>query len=572
MDPLGELGSRPRLFGALRASWSARESGWLRADLLAGVVVGVVALPLSMALAIASGAPPEAGIATAIVAGSLIALLGGSRFQVSGPTAAFVVILAPIATAHGLGGLAVATLLAGSILIGLALLRVGSWIQFVPYPVTMGFTAGIAIVIATLQIESFLHLPLEVAADAHFHERLAAIVRALPELRLADTAVGLFTLALLAFWPRTGSHVPAALVALLAAGLGAYLLSLRVDGFEVATLSSRFGTPEHPSGIPRALPHFRLDWIASAGSFPSFGLVRELLPSAFVIALLAAIESLLSAVVADGATGTQHEPDSELLALGIGNLVAPLFGGIAATGALARTATNIRSGARSPLAAVFHALFVAGAVLLLAPVLGALPLSALAALLLMVAWNMSEARHVVRVVREAPRSDALVLLTCLTLTVVFDMTIAIGVGLVLAAVLFMRRMAEISSVRLIAETHAEEHVGLPPGVLVYEIAGPLFFGAAHKAMTALRRMSPEVDVLVIDLSQVPSIDATGLFNLRSAIDRLASRGVRVILAGVRGHTLAAIRRAGASEWPGVAEVCDTTSRALEAARALASTR
>ena len=558
---------RQRLGGALRAAWRERQAGWLRADLLAGCVVGIVAVPLSMALAIASGAPPEAGLYTAVVAGGLVALLGGSRHQVSGPTAAFVVILAPIAAAHGLGGLALATILAGLILIGLALLRLGQLIQFVPYPVTMGFTAGIAVVIATLQIEGFLHLEVDdLGSEAHFPERVLALARALPTLRWGDAGIGALTLLVLGLWPRTKSRVPAALVALVLAGVTAFALEA-LGGVEVATLASRFGTAEHPAGIPRTLPALRLPWTATPDGELSFGLVRALMPSAVAIALLAAIESLLSAVVADGATGTQHDPDNELLALGLGNIVSPFFGGLPATGALARTATNIRSGARSPVAAVFHALFVLGAILVLAPLLGRLPMSSLAALLLMVAWNMSEARHVLKALRQAPRNDALVLLTCFGLTVVFDMTVAVAVGLLLAAVLFMRRMVELTNVRLITDAHPEEHLHLPPGVQVYEIAGPLFFGAAHKATSALRRMSPDVTALVIDLAQVPTIDATGLFNLRSAIDRLKSRDVRVLLGGVRGETRKAIERAPfAADVPAFATVREAIVAATDTAR------
>lgn len=557
-----------RLCAALRAALRRRAPGWLRADLLAGAVVGVVALPLSMALAIASGAPPEAGLYTAIVAGGIVALLGGSRFQVTGPTAAFVVILAPISATHGLGGLALASLLAGAILIGLGLLRLGRVIQFVPYPVTMGFTAGIAIVIGVLQIEGFLRLEVELAPTVHFPERLGAILRALPTARLPDAGIGLLTLGILGFWPRTRSRIPGPLVALVAGALAAWLLSRFVAGFEVATLASRFGSAENPAGIPRTLPQFTLPWVQAGGL--SFDLVRTLLPSAIVIAMLAAIESLLSAVVADGLTGTEHDPDGELLALGVGNLVAPFFGGIPATGALARTATNIRSGAQTPLAAAFHAVFVLGAVLLLAPLLGHLPMSALAALLMMVAWNMSEARHVARVLREAPRSDAVVLVTCLGLTVAFDMVLAVGVGLALATFLFMRRMVSLTSVRLIGGGHPEEHGHLPPGVLVYEIAGPLFFGAAHKATSALLRISTDVHLLVIDLGQVPTIDATGLFNLRSAIDRLESRGVQVLLGGATSSTLAAIQRAGFDRGPAGSRMRPSVAAAIGAAGGAAS--
>ena len=529
---------------ALREAWRDRRPGWLRSDLLAGLVVGIVAVPLSMALAIASGAPPQAGLNTAIVAGGLVALLGGSRHQVSGPTAAFVVILVPIGARFGLGGLAIATMLAGLLLIGLALLRFGRLIQFVPYPVTMGFTAGIAVVIATLQIPGLLALTLApLPPDAHYPERAAALWRALPSIAWGDALVGSLTLALLLWWPRTKSRVPGALVGLLACMSLAWVLARVVPGFEIETVRSRFGTAAHPAGIPQVLPHLVAPWKDLAGAELTFGLVRQLFPSAVAIALLAALESLLSAVVADGATGTQHDPDAELLALGIGNLVVPLFGGLAATGALARTATNIRSGAHSPFAALFHALFVLAAVLLLAPLLGHLPMCGLAALLLVVAWNMSEARHVLRVLREAPRSDAAVLIVCFGLTVLFDMTIAVSVGFVLAAILFMRRMVEISHVRLLSGEAMPEHGPLPAGVLIYEIGGPLFFGAAHKATSILRRMAPDTRVLIMDFAQVPAIDASGLFNLRSALDRLGTRGVRVLFASLRPQPLKAMTRA-----------------------------
>lgn len=277
--------------------------------------------------------------------------------------------------------------------------------------------------------------------------------------------------------------------------------------------------------------------------------------------------------MADGTTGSQHDPDGELLALGLGNVLSPFFGGIPATGALARTATNVRSGAHSPIASVVHALFVLASMLLLAPALGRLPMASLSALLVMVAWNMGEARHVVKALREAPRSDAAVLLTCLALTVAFDMTIAVTVGMLLAAVLFMRRMVEITHFRLISEHHPEEHVDLPPGVQVYEIGGPLFFGAAHKATSALRRLAPDLEVLVVDLRQVPTIDATGLFNLRSAVDRLRSRRVRIVFGGVRRSPRAVMERAGLIGGSAGIPAYDSMEEALVEARSVhASTR
>jgi SulP family sulfate permease len=541
-ETLEQIDARPlrpaaALRQALRHGYSIRD---LRADILAGVVVGIIALPLSMALAVASGVAPQFGLYTAIIAGAVIAALGGSMVQVSGPTAAFVVLLAPISARFGLGGLVTASLMAGLILTLMGVLRLGSLIQFVPYPVTTGFTAGIAVVIATLQLKDFLGLTVAHMPERYL-ERAAALARALPSLRWQDLAIGVFTLALLLLWPRITRKVPAPLIALSLGGIAAALLTHFVPGFEVATIRSRFS-----GGIPQIPPLPVLPWhLPGADGKPlglSFELLRALVPSAFAIALLGAIESLLSAVVADGMTGGSHDPDAELMAQGTGNLIAPFFGGIAATGALARTATNVRSGARSPLAAIFHSAFVLLSVLALAPVLGYLPMASLAALLLIVAWNMSEARHFVHALRVAPRSDVLVLLTCFLLTVVFDMVISVTVGVMLAALLFMRRMAEVSGVRLV-----DQHpllTGLPKDVLVYEVAGPLFFGAAQKAMSALHRTPTGVNVVLLDLFSVPVMDATGLVSLEAALERLRSLGVFVVLAGVQPQPMRVIARSG----------------------------
>src|SRR5947208_67204 len=401
--PSGAVQSFPmRLGTALRASlrhgYSTKD---LRSDLLAGVVVGIVALPLSMALAVASGVAPQHGLYTAIVAGAVIAALGGSMVQVCGPTAAFVVLLAPISARFGLGGLLLAGLLAGVLLVIMGAARLGGLIQFVPYPVTTGFTAGIAVVIATRQLNDFLGLTVARRPE-HYLEKVGALTQALPTLRWPDLAIGLFTLGVLILWPRITRKVPGPLIALGLGGILAALLSRWMSGFEVATILSRF-----KDGIPQLPPQPVLPWnLPGPDGKPlvlSFDLLRELAPSAFAIAMLGAIESLLSAVVADGMTGGSHDPDAELMAQGTGNLLAPFFGGIAATGAIARTATNVRSGARSPLAAVFHALFVLSAVLLLAPLLGYVPMAGLAALLLLVAWNMSDAAGFLRLVRTALR-------------------------------------------------------------------------------------------------------------------------------------------------------------------------
>ncbi len=534
----------------------------LRADLLAGVVVGIVALPLSMALAVASGVAPQHGLYTAIVAGSVVAALGGSMVQVSGPTAAFVVLLVPISARFGLGGLILATLMAGVLLVAMGAGRLGSLIQFVPYPVTTGFTAGIAVVIATLQLKDFLGLTVVKMPETYL-EKVAALFRALPSLRWQDLAIGLFTLAILILWPRVTRKVPGPLIALALGGLLAYLLSRWVPGFQVDTIHSRF-----QDGIPQLPPQPVLPWhLPGPDGKPiglSFGLIRALVPSAFAIAMLGAIESLLSAVVADGMTGGSHDPDAELVAQGVGNLVAPFFGGIAATGALARTATNIRSGARSPLAAIFHSAFVLLAVLLFAPVLDYLPMASLAALLLIVAWNMSEVKHFAHALRVAPRSDVIVLLTCFGLTVIFDMVISVTVGVLLAALLFMRRMAEVSNVRLV-DQHPFAAQGLPKDVLIYEVAGPLFFGAAQKAMSALQRVPTGVKVVLLDLSSVPAMDGTGLVSLESAVTRLHQLGMFVVLGGVQGQPLRVLARSGIREHRDRIAVHRTMERAVATA-------
>ncbi|HET7292361.1 MAG TPA: C4-dicarboxylic acid transporter DauA [Vicinamibacteria bacterium] len=554
---------------ALRLASALRESlaeGYgraeLRADVLAGAVVGVVALPLSMALAIASGVAPQHGLYTAIVAGLVIPLLGGSRVQVSGPTAAFVVILAPIASRAGLGGLLLATLLAGAMLVALGAIGAGQFIEFVPHPVTTGFTSGIAVVIATLQVKDLLGLSTGPMPE-HYLDKVGVLAGSLSTTHVADVAVGAATLLVLAAWQRLTRRVPAPLVALLAGAVVA--LGLQRAGYDAATIASRFA-----GGIPQRLPELVLPWdLPGADGEPvrlSFALIRDLLPSAFAIAMLGAIESLLSAVVADGMTGGKHDPDAELVAQGIGNVVVPFFGGVAATGAIARTATSVRSGARTPVAAVVHAVAVLAAILLLAPVLSHLPMAALSALLLFVAWNMAEIPHFARIVRTAPRSDIAVLLLCFFLTVIFDMVVSVTVGILLSAVLFMRRMAEVSGVRLAGATHRDLREPLPRGAVLYEINGPLFFGAAQKAMGALETVESGVKVVILDMVAVPAIDATGLVALESAIARLNRDGVKVILAGVGGQPLRAFARAGWRNRKGRLRIFESFERAIDRAR------
>ena len=503
----------------------------LRADILAGLVVGIVALPLSMALAIAVGAPPQHGLYTAMVAGAAVALLGGCKFQVTGPTAAFVVILAPVLNRHGLSGLLTAGMLAGVMLVGLGAARLGTLIQFIPHPVTTGFTTGIAAVIATLQVKDVFGLATGSLPD-HYTDKLAALWHARHSARLSEFLVAMGTLALLLGVPRLTKRVPAPLVAIGLSSALVALLAHLVPGFSVDTIGTRFHTMVggvSVPGIPPILPAPAWPF----GSALSLSLVRELLPAAFAIALLGAIESLLSAVIADGMTGTKHDPNAELVALGIGNILAALFGGIAATGALARTATNIRAGARSPFAAVTHAGVILLSILLLSRLVAHVPMAALAALLLLVAWNMSELHGFIGVLRVAPKSDVLVLLTCFGLTVIFDMVIAVSVGFVLAAILFMRRMAELTKARLFAPSETDAEVVLPPRVHLYEINGPLFFGAAQNAVAALHASQRDRrgGVMILHLGRVPVIDSTGLVALENAIASLVRHKQQVVLAG-----------------------------------------
>jgi SulP family sulfate permease len=504
----------------------------LKQDALAGVVVGIVALPLSMALAIAVGVAPQHGLYTAIVAGAIVALTGGSKHQVTGPTAAFIVILAPIASKYGFSGLLTAGLMAGALLVTMGALRLGRLVEFIPHPVTTGFTAGIATVIATLQVKDLLGLPIAKQPDGYF-EKLGAIWEARQGASVVELGIAVATLALLLLWPRVTKAVPAPLVSIVIVSACVTALGRFSPSLHIATIGSRFHTViagHEYAGIPPLPPLPILPW-GDHGAM-SFAKIRELLSPALAIAMLGAIESLLSAVIADAMTGKKHEPNAELVGLGIGNLVAPFFGGIAATGALARTATNIRAGATSPIAAVVHSFTVLAAVLVAAPLVAYVPMAALAALLLLVAWNMCDINHFGHMLRVAPRSDVAVLLTCFVLTVAFDMVVAIGVGVVLAALLFMKRMSELTSSRILAFSPQEDASrSLPKGVSVYEIGGPLFFGAAQRAMGAIDTAGVGARVIVLALGMVPAIDATGLVALESALERLRRAKKLVVIAG-----------------------------------------
>ncbi|MFW0856523.1 C4-dicarboxylic acid transporter DauA [Cronobacter dublinensis] len=516
----------------------------LSRDLLAGITVGIIAIPLAMALAIGSGVPPQYGLYTSAIAGIVIALSGGSRYSVSGPTAAFVVILYPVAQQFGLSGLLVATLMSGVFLVLFGLARFGRLIEYIPLPVTLGFTSGIGITIATMQIKDFFGLEMAHVPE-HYLPKVAALAMALPGVNPGDAAIGIVTLAVLILWPRLGIRLPGHLPALLA---GCAVMGIvHLLGGNVATIGSRFhylladGT--QGSGIPPLLPQLVLPWDLPGSDFTlSLDSLRALLPAAFSMAMLGAIESLLCAVVLDGMTGTRHNANSELIGQGLGNLVAPFFGGITATAAIARSAANVRAGATSPVAAVFHALLVLLALLALAPLLSWLPLSAMAALLLMVAWNMSEAHKVIGLLRRAPQDDIIVMLLCMSLTVLFDMVIAISVGVVLASLLFMRRVARMTRL-------APLNVSVPEDVLAVRVTGPLFFAAAESVFTPLLAQAAGKRVIVMQWDAVPVLDAGGLDALQRFIERLPE-GCELRVCHLEFQPLRTLARAGVQPIPG----------------------
>ena len=502
----------------------------LRADVVAGLIVSLIALPLAMALSIAVGLPPEHGLYTAIVAGIVAAVFGGSTTQVSGPTAAFVVIVAPIVAKYGLHGLIWCQIMAGAALIALGMLRLGKFVNYVPYPVVTGFTAGIAVTIGTLALNDFFGLGLG-QLEGHYIDKLAAITAQLPHFRWPDLAVGLVTLAGLTFTPRLFPRLPAAVVGI-SLGVGCAWV-LQQSGFAVDTLLSRFSytdaAGQTQAGIPPYAPSLHLPGDGKLFAIPDYAEFKSLLMPALVIAALAALESLLSATVADGIARTRHDPNAELNGIGLANIFSGLAAGIPATGAIARTAANIQAGAKSPLSSVFHAVFLLLYVLTLAPYISHIPMAALAALLLGVAWRMSHAPQFMMILRLAPRSDSVVLMTCFLLTVFIDMVAGITVGMVMASLLFMRRVAVLTDISVHTSDSDEN---LPPHVLVYRIDGPLFFGTIGKTLeSSLAAPQTTERKIVVDLTHVPMIDMTGMMAMTVFLSSLAADGRDITVCG-----------------------------------------
>ncbi len=519
-------------------------------NLMAGITVGIVALPLSMGLAIASGVPPQHGLYTAIIGGILIALLGGSRVNISGPTAAFVVVLLPVVQQYGLGGLLLSGVMAGVMMIGFGLFRLGRLIQVIPYPVIVGFTSGIGTVIGFLQLKDFLGLQPE-DTGISFLEKIRGLAVALPSLRWQELLVGALTLATLILWKRVPGRIPAYLVALLL-GLGlAALFNGNANLPDIDTIASRFRFEIGGvigAGIPPIAPHFVLPWnLPGPDGNPiglSIGMLQSLTGAALAIALLGALESLLCATVADGMTGERHNPDSELIGQGIGNIGVAFFGGIPVTAAIARTATNIRSGGSTPVAAIVHGLFILLAILLLAPILSRVPMASMAAVLMIVAWNMSEVRHAARIVTRAPRPDVMVFLVCYSLTVLVDMQVAVAVGLALASVLFIKRITELTETSVIDTQHPHAEHQQIEGLVVYDVNGPLFFGAAHKALKVLSAVDRRVHTVVLDIKDVNLLDTTAMSNLESIAQELAERGTSLCLIHVKPELQQKMKRYG----------------------------
>ena len=491
----------------------------LYSNIMAGVIVGIVALPLAMAFAIASGVKPEQGLYTAIIAGIMVGLFGGSRVQIAGPTGAFIVILANITAQHGVIGLQIATLMAGVILILMGLIRLGNVIKFIPDPVIVGFTAGIGVIIFVGEWKDFLGLNIHLPINAHFYEKLFFLLQALPSLNLATTFMALLSISLVLITPKVVKRIPGPIVAMVVATLLQGIFHFK----HIATIGSAFGA------IPQHLPVLQL---------PSTSLnnTLDLIGPAFTIALLGAIESLLSATAADGMAGTKHNSNQELIGQGLANIFAPLFGGFAATGAIARTATNIRNGGNSPIAAVIHSIILILIIVLLAPLTSYIPLCTLAAILFVVAYNMSDVSHFIYLLKLAPRYDKFVLLTTFLLTIFTDLVVAVNVGIILAMMFFIQRMSQSIIVEqqeeklLKRELSMDESADLlPANTFVYIIQGPFFFGAAEKIEHALQITNTDPKTIIFRLKYVPFMDITGLQTFKETLENFHKRGIKIYL-------------------------------------------
>ncbi|MEI7728338.1 MAG: sulfate permease [Verrucomicrobiota bacterium] len=545
-----DIAFRPKLVDTIKG-YSSKD---FVPDLIAGLTVGIVALPLAMAFAIASGVKPEAGIFTAVIAGFLISALGGSKVCIGGPTGAFIVILYGIGIKYGLDNLLICTMMAGLLLFAMGLSGMGTMIKYIPYPVTMGFTSGIAVLIFSTQIKDFFGLQVE-KVPSEFFEKMAVLYKHVGTMDVTTCALAALSLLIILAWPKAWQRrVPGSIVALVLGTAAVALVNLPVE-----TIGSRFG------GIPQGLPKPHFPELAWAN-------IQNLFAPALTIALLAAIESLLCAVVADGMIDDRHDSNQELMAQGIANIITPLFGGIAATGAIARTATNVKSGARTPVAGIIHAGTLLAIILVAAPLAKYIPLAVLSAVLVNVALHMGEWHNFGRLPKW-PRSDALVFLSAFVLTVIVDLTVAVEIGMVLAALLFIKRSSETTQITAVdetTETEGSQHslVGkeIPKGVMIYRIFGAFFFGAADKLESALKRLKEEPEVLILRMRKVVAMDATGLNALEDLYERLRKKGKHIIINAPHTQPLMVMEKAGFIERLGPENVCPDVDTSLARAR------
>ena len=550
----------PKLFSALRHYTAAR----LKTDIIAGIVVGIVALPLAIAFGIASGVSPTRGLVTAIIGGFMVSFFGGNSVQIGGPTGAFIIIVYNIIAQFGLHGLAVATFMAGVILVLLGLFRLGTVIKFIPYPIVVGFTAGIALTIFSTQVNDFLGLGLR-DIPGQFIPKWGLYFQSLSGISLTTLATALVSLFIIILTPKVSKRLPGALIAIIVVTAASYFMKMAFVWYDIETIGDRFGTMA--TDIPT--PHgFKLN----------MSTINMLLPSAFTIAVLGAIESLLSATVADGVTGSHTNSNTELIGQGIANITVPFFGGIPVTGAIARTMTNITNGGRTPVAGIVHALVLLLIFLFAMPLINYVPMATLAAVLMVVAYNMSGWRTVVSVFH-SPKSDISVLLVTFILTVIFDLTIAIEIGLLLAVVLFLRRVTENTEIKVYSEqldvaegTDLSQHevLDVAKGVSVYEIDGPFFFGVATKFDEMMRSaLADKPIVRIIRMRKVSFIDATGLHNLEVLIRSSQKEGIQIVLSGVKENVRQSLEHAGIDGLIGSEYICDHITKAVKVANQIA---
>ncbi|WP_102407495.1 SulP family inorganic anion transporter [Parabacteroides bouchesdurhonensis] len=551
-----KLDFQPKLLTALR-NYSKEK---FTSDLMAGIIVGIVALPLAIAFGIASGVSPEKGLITAIIGGFIVSLLGGSNVQIGGPTGAFIVIVYGIIQNFGIEGLAIATVIAGILLIVMGALRLGTVIKFIPYPIVVGFTSGIALTIFTTQMKDLFGLTIE-KVPADFISKWIAYFDAFNTINLWSLLIGIISIIIIAFTPRFSKKIPGSLIAIIIMTIIVYVMRNHLGISGIETIGDRFTIN---ASLPQPAPiTFNMETI------------NLLLPSAFTIAILGAIESLLSATVADGVTGDKHNSNTELIAQGAANIIVPIFGGIPVTGAIARTMTNINNGGRTPVAGIIHAVVLLLILLFLGPLTKHIPMACLAGVLIIVSYNMSEWRTF-RSLMKNPKSDVSVLLVTFLLTVVFDLTIAIEIGLLIAMFLFMHRVAETTHISVTTDhidlsdeseiPHDKEVLILPKGVEVYEIDGPYFFGVANKFDSIMKSMGDKPNVRIIRMRKVPFMDSTGLHNLESLLRLSQAENIHVILSGVNEQVRKVLIQSGFNKKIGAENICSNINEAIEKAK------